>query len=368
MMMKSRAVKNLGYLLVLTPQILLVVGAYTGFFWLSLLFFFVALPLLRKFVGNDLSEPNKTPSKSLTLFLQFIPRLYVAMWSVVLPWCIWFLSKNSLSVFDYISFGLALWIVSSLNTAVGHELIHARSRFDRKLGAVLNASVGYFHFSEEHLNHHAKSGHYYGGDAAVPGTSIYVFAVNRYLRSLSDAWDYETSRLKRNKKSFFENRLFRKAVVPILIGSIFAIYAGVAGLSIYLFQIIGAAFTVQAITYLQHWGLTEKETPELGDFGYSWEDGCWMQACVTLNHAFHGQHHLVSSRPYYELGAIKGGLTLPASYPVMFVVAFFPTFFTRIMKCRLETWIKNFELGEVTKHNSDCIGAARLAKSIKVGY
>lgn len=366
--MKNRAVKNVGYLLVLAPQILLVIGAYTGFFWLSVLFFFVVLPVLRKFVGNDLSEPNRKPSKAVGVFLRAIPRAYVILWAVVLPWCVWFLATHTMSLMDCISFALALWIVSSLNTAIGHELIHARSSFDRRLGAVLIASVGYFHFPEEHLSHHARTGHYYGGDAAVPGTSIYAYAASRYIRSLGYAWEYEIFRLKRTKKSWIANRLFRRAVVPVLIGTIFAIYAGKVGLAIYLFQVFGAAFSVQAITYLQHWGLSEKETPELGDFGFSWEDGCWMQACITLNHAFHGQHHLVISRPYYELGAVKGGLALPASYPVMFVVALVPPFFTRIMKCRLDTWIRDFEIRETLEHQSDCIGTTMLAKALKAGH
>ena len=367
MNMISRPIKNAGYLLAMGPQILLVVGTHIGFPWLSIVFFFAVLPLVRKFIGNDLSPPNKKPSPLLTMYLRAIPRLYCAIWAIVLPWAIWILATKPMSIPQYIGFTLSLWIVCALNTAIAHELVHIRSSVGRKLGEVMDASVGYFHFAEEHLSHHARNGHYYEADAAMPGTTIYAFAFHRYCRSLRVAWEYEAARLKRFGGSWFANRLIRKAVIPIAIAGAFYVFAGPLGLVVYLFQFAGAAFSVQAITYLQHWGLSEKETPTLADYGFSWEDGCWMQACVTLNHAFHGQHHLNASRPFYQLSLIQGGLTLPASYPVMFVVALFPRFFTNIMKSRLALWIENDEMREMLKHSTDCIGARRIAQAMRKG-
>lgn len=357
MTMKSRSVKNIGYLLVLVPQILLVVGTNAGLPILSVLFFFIVLPVVRNIVGNDLSPPNKKPTGFLGLYLRSIPRLYFVTWLFVLPWTIWVLSTMPMSIMQYIGFALAFWIVSSMNTAIAHELIHSRSSLDRTLGGLLDASVGYFHFAQEHLTHHARNGYYHDSDAARPGTSVYAFALRRYLRSFTVAWEYENSRLKRTKRSWASNRILHKAVIPPIVATTYYVFAGKTGLGIYLFQVFGAAFTVQVITYLQHWGLTEKETPATADFGYTWDDGCWMQACVTLNHAFHGSHHLRIA-PFYEMNQTPGGLTLPASYPVMYIVALFPSYFTKIMKCRLDAWTEKHELGEIFEHTDDCIGAA----------
>ena len=360
--MQSRPIKNAGYLLALIPQMLLVAGTYMDFPWLSVAFFFMLLPLVRKFIGNDLSPPNRQLSPLLGTYLRAIPRLYCACWALVLPWTMWILATKPMSISQYVGFTLALWIVCSLNTAIGHELIHSRSRFNRKLGDLLDATVGYFHFTEEHLSHHASNGSHDESDAAVPGTSMYVFAFRRYMRSLRVAWSYESARLKRTKSKWFANRLVGKLLISIAIASAYFVVAGKVGLGIYLFQVAGAAFSVQAITYLQHWGLSEKTTPAMADYGYSWEDGCWMQACVTLNHAFHGQHHLTIARPYYALSLNKGGLSLPASYPVMFVVALFPTFFTRLMKDRLAIWTANAETGV---DDSDCTGATKVVKALR---
>lgn len=365
MTMTSAPLKNAGYLLCLLPQALLVVGVYTEFPWLSVLFFFALLPLLRYVVGNDASPPQQTPSPALTAYLHSIPRCYFATWLVVLSWSIWTLATVPMTALQYIGFTLSLWIVCSLNTAVAHELVHAASRFDRVMGGLLDASVGYFHFAEEHWSHHMRTGHFHGGDSARQGTSLYAYAGRRYMQSLRTAWEFEVARLKRGGLTWRSNRLLYKAMVPLAIASGFYLSAGVIGLGVYVFLIIGSAFTVQAITYLQHWGLSELETPELADYGFSWEDGCWMQACVTLNHAYHGQHHLNLKKSYYQLGLAKDGLPLPASYPVMFIVALYPSLFTKVMRERLTAWTEDFGQREELWHNTDCIGAARMARALK---
>jgi alkane 1-monooxygenase len=303
-------------------------------------------------------------SKWLEIYLHAVPRLYVLGWFVTLVWAIWLLATVRMSALGYFGFAMGLWIICSLNTAIAHELIHTRTANDRSLGVLMDATVGYFHFAEEHLSHHARSGHAIDGDAAIPGESIYQYAWMRYWRSHRNASEYEASRLRRLGKKWWSNRLLHKSSITLFVALCFYYFAGWIGLAIYGFEIVGTAFTIQGITYLQHWGLSERDTPELGDFGYSWDDGCWMQACVTLNHAFHAQHHMKIGLPYYKLTGIQGGLTLPAGYPIMFLVALVPRLFNRIMSCRLTTWLDNVELRDSLENQANCIGSGVLARSI----
>jgi alkane 1-monooxygenase len=359
--MKSTPLKNACYLLTLLPMMLLVFGVLVGLPWLSVLFFFIVLPILRRCVGNDLSAPNTGASQLMRAWLSWVPRIYCIVWSVVLLWSGWLLSSSPLSITDQIGFAVSLWVVSSLNLPISHELIHAGSRVDRFAGRLLAASVGYGHFPEEHAYHHAQTGHAHGGDVASPATSIYRYAIGRYVRTWPIAWTWEGKRLKRNHQCWFRSALTYTALLPILIAGLFFAFAGLRGLGCYSFQVVGAAFTVQAITYLQHWGLSQRDTPELADYGFTWEDCCWMQACITLNHAFHAQHHLTPSRRYFELQPIANGLRLPASYPVMFVVALFPKFFRRVMRAQLQQWRELHKNNERAAHNDDCIGMKKLS-------
>ena len=363
--MRSKNVKNAGYLLVLLPQVLFAISVLIDFPWLAVLFFFGLLPVLRLYVGNDESPANAAPSPALLFFLQCVPRIYFFSWALLLPWTIWLLGRGDFSVIDYAGIGLSFWIVVSLNTAVAHELTHTHTRLDRTLGVLLDASVGYFHFMEEHLNHHARTGHFVGGDAARPGTSVYRYAAERYSRSFADAWEFETARLKRHSQPWYHNRVVLKSAIPATIALAFYVGAGWQGVIFYMAQIVGAAFSIQAITYLQHWGLSQRFTPEVADYGFAWEDGCWMQACVTLNHAYHGQHHLNLKQPYYKLAMQKGALTLPASYPVMFVLALVPPAFDKVMGERLNRWRESVQSNEALLHDGDCVGAARVARMLR---
>ena len=363
--MKTSSFKSAGYLLSLIPQILLVCGVYSGHPWLSFVFFFFLLPVVRRFTGNDRSEQLTNPSRLVTAYLCGIPRLYCALWVMVLPWTIWVLATKSMDFSEYLGFTLSFWIVVSLNIAIAHELIHSHTGFDRSLGRLLVSSVGYFHFPEEHATHHARNGHFHGGDSSPPETSIYAFALKRYRLSQQVAWEAEHKRLKRSGKNWLSNRLIRSSLIPLAVAGTYFHFAGATGLAIYLFQIFGAAFTLQAITFLQHWGLSEMETPELADYGFTWEDGCWMQACVTLNHAYHAQHHLNSTLAYYELTPLRNGLQLPASYPVMFLVALAPPLLRKSMHRALSEWRERYYRHEVEEHGSDCIGVSRVARLLR---
>lgn len=367
MAMSSTSVKNAGYILVLLPQLLFVLGVEINQPWLPVIFFFVLLPVLRSFVGNDLASPNVSPSPSLLFYFRTLPRLYCAIWAFVLAWTVHLLGSHSFTAWQWAGVGLSCWIVTSLNTAVAHEMIHSGSRLDRQLGTLMDASVGYFHFAEEHLSHHERTGHFHGGDAARPGTSIYAYAVRRYARSHVSAWEFETGRLRRLELPWWRNRVLTRALVPLVIAGAFYATTGWPGAVFYFLQILGAAFSVQAITYLQHWGLSQKETPELADFGFSWEDGCWMQACVTLNHAYHGHHHLNLRLPYYKLSMPPGALTLPGSYPVMFLLALVPPLFTKVMKARLRLWIDNAQLRDSMANEHNCVGTANMVRAVREG-
>lgn len=355
--------KHLGYLLVLVPQLLFVAGMQAGHPWLPVVFFFVVLPILRPVVGNDEAPPDTAPAPLLALYLRILPRLYCGVWALVLPWSASVLASRPMPAVDVLGFALSFWIVASLNTAVAHELIHRRHRLDHTLGRVLASSVGYFHLAEEHTAHHLRCGHYHDSDAARPGTSLYRFALTRCRRSLVDAWKVEDGRCKRRHLPWRSNRLLHSATLPVLIGAGFFLAAGVTGLYFYALQVIATAFSVQAITYLQHWGLTEKETPELADYGFTWDDRCWMQACVTLNHAYHSRHHLCPGLPYYALAPSQNGPELAASYPVMFAIALFPRWFDSIMASRLAAWRERHARREEQAHGHDCLGALRQSKA-----
>lgn len=249
--MKNQTLKSLGYSLCLVPQALLILGCLSGFPWLSIAFFFLILPFLRLIVGNDLSTPTPDPSIWWRIYYQMMPRVYTYAWFGTLGFCLWWLSTDKISFANHIWFALGLWIVCSLNTAVGHELIHSNRSSDRRLGKILCASVGYFHFFEEHQSHHKKTGHHHGGDASAVGTSIYRYAMTRYQRTFIAGYEYEIARLKKRNLPAWRHRMLWRGWIPLAIACVFYLSGGMNGFALYLFEVIATAFSVQAITYLE---------------------------------------------------------------------------------------------------------------------
>jgi alkane 1-monooxygenase len=362
----STSIKNMGYSLVLLPQALLILSVHIGLPWLVLLFFFAGLPLLRYLIGNDLSPPNpKQLHPFVRVYLRSLPRLYCLTFAILLPWAAWTFEAVPRIHGSIIGFALSLWTVFALATCVAHELIHTvNSPLDRRLGRLLAAAVGYFQLHEEHFSHHERTGHYHSADVARPGQSIYTYSWKRYVDTIRSALDFECARLRREGLNKLHNRVFWTALVPILIACLFYALGGPVALGVYVFEVVATAFAVQAITYLQHWGLSEKMTPDLGDHGFSWEEGCWIQACITLNNSFHGQHHLYVRRPYYQLTMSKEALALPASYPVMFLMALFPPVLTRVMKAHLALWMNDESARKSMMHRADCFGIGTLARGV----
>lgn len=333
--------KAVGYLASMVPMLLVVVGFYSGAHWLAPFFFFVALPLLRMAIGNDRDTAigSHASSAGWLRYLRWVPRCYTLAWLGLLGWSIDVLGTFDLSLLNLFGFAVSMWIVYSLNLAVAHELVHSHHGIDRWFARILSATSGYWHLADEHKSHHATNGSAQLVDAAPMHMDIYRYALRRYVATLRCAWDWELASQMRQRRAPYTNRVIWWALVAIGVGVLHVFSDGLAGAAFFFAMTLGAAFTVQGITFLQHWGLAQSETPESSSYGYAWEERCAMQACVTLNHAFHPQHHLKPGARYYELRSVAGAPQLPASYPVMFFVMLVPGFFRRIMTQQRAVWL-----------------------------
>ncbi|WP_077003245.1 fatty acid desaturase [Variovorax sp. KK3] len=332
------APRAFGYLLALSPMALLVSGVVVGAPWFVFAFFFVVLPIVRMLLPDDAARSMEIDdmSKAEFMMLHAVPWLHLLSWSLVLPWTMWLVAQ--LDALQLALFGLSFWVVTSLNLTVAHELMHRPFKRHRLAARFIAGSIGYFQMVEEHWSHHVSVGGLDNGDSPELDESVYGYAFRRYVRSFRVAQEWERLHQVRHGRSAWRNRIAGTALVTFFAVACFAIAAGWRGVLFYLTVIVGTAFTMQAITYIQHWGLSDHLSPSPVATGYSWEDRCVMQAFVTLNHAYHGHHHLRPSLPYFRLRGFVDSPRLPASYPVMLLAALIPPLFERSMVRRLEAW------------------------------
>lgn len=356
--MKTRAqrFKAAGYLCSMLPMALVVAGLAMNMTWLAVVFFFAVLPIVRPFVGDDKNTyiEKHAAGRLLRSYLISVPRIYVGAWLILLGWSLHVLATVEMGNVAWAGFFLSMWVVNSLNMCMAHELVHSQSSLDKFLGRVLSSTCGYFHFSDEHKSHHATNGSDEYSDSAPASMSIYEYAIRRYAGTFRSAWDWEIAAQMRKKRSWVWNRVVWSAGISLGVLCAHGYAAGTMGVLFFVGQVLATAFSVQGITFLQHWAMRESSNGAFGRFGFAWEDGCAMQACVTMNHAFHSQHHLRPGLRYFELQGTPGSPSLPASYPVMFMLALFPWLFKKTMSAQLAKWLSSLESGSKWDGDTRC--------------
>jgi alkane 1-monooxygenase len=338
---RRQAYLALGYLSVFLPGLLLMVGHAWHADWLLIFAFFAIFPLLRVAFGD---VPNAAPvwSERWAAFLHQLPGAYTLFFVALTAWVAWMLSREpQLAGLNAVLFGISWWLVNSLATCVSHELLHRREPTDRLLGRWLAAAAGYPILGQEHLSHHAHPGDIERAEYARADESVWRYALRRTTASWRHALEWDRGEAARQRGRWRLDGL--EACVAITLGcwTLFSAVGGSTGFLLYLAQIVGVHFSIQVITYLQHWGLGDDAFPEAAIEQYSWEDTCQLQAWLVMGLSLHHAHHLRPSLAYYRLGPRATSPRPPAAYAWMMLIALVPALWRRAMTPALDYWKRN---------------------------
>ena len=328
--------KLAGYPLALGMPLLAPLGVASGLPWLAPLVVFGFFPVLGLLIGEDrsLPVPGLRCSSALIAYLDWLPRVFGAVWIASLLWALGYaaLSKPGPGAMAWLI--VAVGIGSAVAICVAHELMHRFAISDVFLGRLMSALCLYGHMYVEHLHHHATMGDVAAGETAPRGSSIYRFAPTDFLHGLRNAWTAETTRVRRGRLQWWRNRMLQDYGVAV-IAAVFASMLGRHAFLLFVGQAIFAVYCFEVITYVHHYGLVRREEEEPGP-QHAWAHHCWLTNCLTFNNTFHSDHHLRPRTPYYELHAMYGAPKLPASYFTMFCVALVPPLWRALMDRRLD--------------------------------
>jgi hypothetical protein len=197
--------------------------------WFGLVLFFVVLPLVRLLLPDDGARPRGIDEIS-PLHLRLpsaLPLIHVALWILVLPWIM--STARELPTGQLIWFALSCWVVTSLNLTVAHELLHSPLKLNRTAARLVAGSIGYFQLVEEHKYHHAIVGDAESGDSPETSETVFVFALKRYVRSFSVAWQWETLDRLRRRRSRWMSGIIWTALVTLFVLACFGAVAGWRG-------------------------------------------------------------------------------------------------------------------------------------------
>jgi alkane 1-monooxygenase len=271
------------------------------------------------------------------------------------PWFAWCLRMHLLWQAVLLALGVGLshdgtWPAAvALGFAVGgisgsqgitfaHELGHSRSRVDRFCAWLLMGSVLYAHFMVEHYRgHHPRAATHADPASARFGESLWRFLPRTLGGSASSAWRLEAQHLRQRRLGWHRSPLVWATAAQLALLSGLAFIFGAAAVLFWLVQAAYAVFLLEAINYIEHYGLARGEANgqrEPFAMHHAWNADHALTNCLIANLQRHSDHHLHAWKPYATLDALPGP-QLPTGYAGCLFLASVPRLWFAAMHPRL---------------------------------
>ncbi len=346
--------KALGFLLVFVVPALMPLSAWLGrvsanpdlLAWFPLFFLFVLLPALDYALGRDPSNPLLAQQTSLDSrwWFRALTLACLPVQLTLLAWSGWFFVQQHFEIAGGIGWLLSQGVVGgviAINTA--HELIHKDTRIERAAGGALLASVGYHGFKIEHLRgHHVHVSTPLDASSARYRQTLWNFLPRALVRNTVNAWRLEAQRLTRLGAHWLSprNELLGWSVFWLALASGFALWLGPVGLAFFIAQGFFAACSLEIINYIEHYGLERRVLAD-GRFErtthlHSWNSDYALSNFLLFQLQRHSDHHETPRRRYQNLLHHADSPQLPGGYAAMFVLAFCPPLWFRLVHPRLQ--------------------------------
>ena len=327
----------LGYLLVLLPPLLVTAGALWGLPWLTLATFIAASPITRAIFGSyprrglDISERTASILNALPVVYGIVLLASLVAAALVIP------SGLLRDMPDLIWFGASLWTALTFGTFPAHELIHQPGKGPARAGSFVAGLCGYPILGIEHVLHHRSPGSTETAEWPARHETMWAFVARRSKRVIIKAFRSDASLRATGEWGM---------VSPLVAGMtgfavallIFGLLGGSRGVAVYLCAAFGVAFSMQVMTYVQHWGLGTDSFPDGGTRELAWEDDCMMQAWLTMNNSFHHAHHLSRDTVYFFIEPSGQAPRQPGCYVVALCATMVPAVWKWLMEPVLESW------------------------------
>ncbi|MCY4220008.1 MAG: fatty acid desaturase [Gammaproteobacteria bacterium] len=332
-----------------------IAAAMYGGWWLIGPFMFLLLAdQLDTALGTDVENVNPNQSDTDHQLLWF----NLAVWVWVLGYFITFIYAfrqvfvaEHLAIWEGILIILSLGAVARMALNAGHDMIHRRTKLERRIGEFLMASVSFPQEVTEHVYvHHTFIGTPKDAVSAPKGQSFWDYLPRSVGRSYMDTWRTERDRLKRRRLPVWHhsNPVWRYLVKTAIWYS-FAYWVG-GGMGILAFATISAIGIVQLrmVDYMQHYGLQRIRLPN-GRYEpvkprHSWSIAYKLSNWFYYNAQRHADHHIFASRlyPLLQFSGPEQAPQLPGSYSAMGNLVFSPKRWFQTMDPLVDEWRAHF--------------------------
>ena len=351
---------------------LIILALIHGGWWIAapFAFFMLAGPLDLAFGDDERNmDPAKTPEARL--FWHDLPVwLWALLWPPTLVFGLWqILAAGQFALWEGILLAVVLTGEAQAVFIVGHELIHRRSTWERRVGEFLLASASYPHYATEHVYiHHALVGTPLDVGSAPKGQSFWRYFPREVASNLTGSWRVVRERLARKRLPVwhYSNPFWRYGIETAFWYGLILWWGGPWAVLAYAALCLGVVMSMKISNYMQHYGLRRVRLPN-GRFEkvqprHSWNANYKFSNWMFYNMQRHPDHHAVASRQYPLLqncGAEESP-QLPGSYAKMFNLVVRPKRWFETMDPLVNRWRAQFypEIDDWSAYDSP-VSAAR---------
>jgi alkane 1-monooxygenase len=327
--------------------------------WLGPLVILGVVPLIDLLAGLDRDNPPDDVIASLERdrYYRWLTFLFLPIQYAGFITAFWFIAHADMTVAERAGLAVTVGFIAGLGINTAHELGHKRESHERWLAKIALAQSCYGHFAIEHnRGHHVRVATPADPASSRLGESFYAFWPRTVLGSLANAWSLERRRYRlRNQHPFqLGNDVLNAWLMTVVLWSVMILWLGPVIVPYLLLQALVGFTLLEAVNYLEHYGLLRqivgvpgKERYERVDPSHSWNSNNIATNVLLYHLQRHSDHHAYPTRRYQALRDCPEAPVLPTGYAGMILLALVPPAWRRVMDPRV---ISHYD-GDVTRAN-----------------
>lgn len=360
---KKRYLWILSVFLPLVPLLWIYIYTLTGYTWLFAVPLFIAyvmIPVFDWWFGEDTDNPPEAivPQLEDDRYYRYLTWITVPLHLVVLVVMAWFVASYELSTGSVLLLALITGMYSGLGVNTAHELGHKKTVLEKTLAKIALSVPAYGHFCIEHnRGHHMYVAQPMDPASARMGESIYKFAVREIPGTFRGAWSSEKDRLARLSKKTWSpsNGILQSYAISVILQGSLIVAFGWIMVPFLLIHNLWAWFQLTSANYVEHYGLL-REKDANGRYQrclphHSWNANYIVSNIVLFHLERHSDHHAYPARRYQSLRNFDDIPQLPNGYFGMYLLAYVPWLWFKVMDKRLLT-LPHIK-GDLSKINID---------------
>lgn len=336
---------------------LIALSSFAGYFYtgselsllLPLAFFYLIIPVADLIFGNDENNPPEeiVPQLEADGYYRYLAWALIPAYFLVLGVSSWFVGTQPLSWLGFAAVAVSGGVFAGTAITLGHELGHKRSQLDKLLARTVLAVPAYGHFVIEHnRGHHTQVATPEDPASSRMGETIYRFASREMPGALRRGWNLEQERLERIGKSAlsFHNEVLQSWGLTALINVALIATFGWIMVPFLALHHFFAWWQLTSANYIEHYGLLRQKR-ENGRYEpcqprHSWNSNHIVSNLLSLHLERHSDHHANPTRSYQALRHFDDAPELPAGYSAMFLIAYVPKLWFKLMDPKVMQWAK----------------------------